>query len=190
VKGKQGSELPACSLHATCCWCYAVACPAKADTCSWCCANVVCNTLCELLLTFCCGAFQEGKRVARNQLQLDCRSHRVAVHCHMSQARVEGVAAPAGPLALLTDERAMCCVIAVDAVAASAADDCVGQQRMVAAADAAGATCSEAQCIIGMLQVIATQPCNLLASDLTVLYRSKEQQGMLLIYGGYAWVCF
>jgi hypothetical protein len=90
----------------------------------------------------------------------------------MSQTWVKGVAASAGPLALLADERAMCCVIAVDAVAASAANHGVGQQRMVAAADAAGATCCEAQSIIGMLQVIATQPCNLLASDLTALCRT------------------
>jgi hypothetical protein len=125
-----------------------------------------------LLLTFCCGSFQESELVAGTQLQLGCRSHRIAIHRHMSQARVEGVAAPARSLALLTDERSMCCVIAVDAVAASAADHCVGQQRMVAAADAASATGGEAQRIVGMLQVIATQPCNLLASDLTTLCRN------------------
>jgi hypothetical protein len=135
-----------------------------------------------MLLTFRGGAFQESKLVAGTQLQLDCWCHRITIHCHMSQARVEGVAAPPRPLALLTDERAMRSVIAVDAVAAGAADDDVGQLSMVAAADAAGAACGEAQCFIGMLQVITAQPRNLLASDLTTLCRNSKQGDLFMMH--------
>jgi hypothetical protein len=74
----------------------------------------------------------------------------------MTEAGIKGVAASARPLALLTQQHPMRCVIAVDAVDAGAADDCVGQRGMVAAADAAGTACGEAQGFVCMLQVVST----------------------------------